>query len=109
MIYKNYFEKTDTIPKKNKNVLMYSIFNRANVNQNHYISMVHYSLKTLHKYIDFEEFDVLVFLNSDDDLDFLNYTHLGKFNLIKDYPNVIFIKNDYHKYLSGNYVLGMSK
>jgi hypothetical protein len=91
------FKEDEIILTYNKNVILYSLFQREHENESRYYSMLHYSLTTLLKYREDANYDIVVFLDSDREFDFINYYHLNKFNLIKDFPNVIFIKSSYSK------------
>lgn len=77
----------------NKNVLYYYAHFRDPV----YYSQLYYSLETLTKYYT-GGFDVVVYYVTTDNIPNLNsYEHLGKFNLIRDFPEVKFIRSTYDK------------
>lgn len=79
-----------------KNVLLYSLFHRAN-SEGEFFSMLHYSLYTLKKQKIKSSFDVVVMMCSDDkNFDLLNYNHLNQFCLKNDFPEVKFILTDYN-------------
>lgn len=74
----------------NKNALYFPLGIKRDKMQ--YYCMLHYSLKTLHNYYD-NQFDIVVTVSSPD-FDIWKEDYMG-FNLVKDYPNVKFIKSDY--------------
>lgn len=60
--------------------------------------MLHYSLYTLFGVIGKNpSYDIVVFLKSSDNSYSFDSIHLDKFNLKKDFPNVIFVESDYDK------------
>jgi len=95
MELKNFFQLKENINKQKSNAIIYSLYQSNSRPQAEYISMLYYSLKTLYDKSKKINFDIIVFLDSDSNFDFINYIHLKKFRLIQDYPNVIFIQSDY--------------
>lgn len=89
----NHFKMGDSIPIKNKNVLIFSLYYRES--RDEYLAMNYYALKTLLEKTDTRNFDIIVFYSLEKEKDLINYNFLKDFNLIKDFQDVIFIKTKY--------------
>jgi len=77
------------------NALLFSLYHHVGSN-GEYISMLHYSLKTLHEVMSNSNFDIVVFLCSNKKDFSFDFNHLDKFNIVKDYPNVKIFYSDYN-------------
>ena len=78
------------------NSIIFSLYYK-NENFSHY-SLLHYALSTLYRYTNNPNFKVIVFVSIDQeftDFDFASYTHLSKFNLMRDFPEVKYVFGDY--------------
>ena len=98
----NHFKMGDPIPIKNKNVLIFSLYYKEQHQE--YLPMTYYSLKTLLKQEGKKNFDIIVFYSLEEDKDLLNYIFWKDFNLIKDFPQVTFIKTKYSENYNDGYM-----
>jgi len=98
----NYFNQNEPINKKNKNVIIYSLYIKEQNEE--YFPMVYHSLKTLLSKAKNRNFDIIVFYTFEKEKDLVNYKFWKDFNLIKDFPEVIFIKTEYSKIFSDGYM-----
>jgi hypothetical protein len=67
----NYFKQGDSIPIKNNNVLIFSLYYKEASQE--YLPMIYYSLKTLLEQEGKRNFDIIVFYSVEQEKDLLNY------------------------------------
>jgi hypothetical protein len=67
----NYFNQNEPINKKNKNVIIYSLYIKEQNEE--YFPMVYHSLKTLLSKAKNRNFDIIVFYTFEKEKDLVNY------------------------------------
>lgn len=85
-----------------KRALYYSLY-LPNPESMRYYSMLWRSLETHHDQGEFDQYDIVVAYSAPG-IDFAQYRHLDRFNLMLNYPRVKFIASDYHEHSSDPYM-----